>query len=70
MRCSVAAAAAELERQQGRERRKTIGRGRMRKDLVVLIYKGGLISGREKRGGRKLDYPAAPTPRFSGWLLR
>jgi len=51
MRCSVAAAAAELERQQGRERRKTIGRGRMRKDLVVLIYKGGLISGHEKRGG-------------------
>ena len=64
------AAAAELERQQGRERRKTIGRGSMRKDLVVLIYKGGLISGREKRGGRKLDYPAAAMPRFSGWLLR
>ena len=46
------------------------GKGRMRKDLVVPIYKGRLISGREKRGGRKHDYPTTATPRFSGWSLR
>ena len=36
----------------GVERRKTIQRRRMRKDLVILIYKEGLISGHERRGGR------------------
>ena len=46
------------------------GKGRMRKDLVVPIYKGRLISGREKWGGRKNDYPTTRTPRFSGWSLR
>ena len=46
------------------------GKGRMRKYLVMPIYKGRLISGREKRGGRKHDYPTTETPRFSGWLLR
>ena len=54
MRCSVTAAAAELERQQGRERRKTIGRGRMRKDLVVLIYKGGLKVGAKNEEAENL----------------
>ena len=34
------------------------------------IYKGRLVSGREKRGGRRHDYLAAETPRFSGWSLR
>ena len=39
MRCS-AAAAAELEQQRSRERKKMTERGRMKKDLkVVLIYK-------------------------------
>ena len=40
MRCSPAAAAAELGQQRRRERKKTTERGRMKKDLkVVLIYK-------------------------------
>ena len=40
MRCSTAAAAAELEQQRSRERKKMTERGRMKKDLkVVLIYK-------------------------------
>ena len=43
MRCSAAAAAAELEQQRSRERKKMTERGRMKKDLkVVLIYKEGL----------------------------
>ena len=68
MRCSAAvAAAAELEQQRSRERKKTTERGRMKKDLkVVLIYK-------EKTGARNEEarrgYPATPTPRFSGWSL-
>ena len=40
MRCSAAVAAAELEQQRSRERKKMTGRGRMKKDLkVMLIYK-------------------------------
>ena len=43
MRCSAAAAVAELEQQRSRERKKMTERGRMKKDLkVVLIYKEGL----------------------------
>ena len=55
MRCSATATAAELEQHRSRERKKMTERGRMKKDLkAVRIYKGRLISGREKRGGQKL----------------
>ena len=54
MRCSAAAAAAELEQQRSRERKKTTERGRMKKDLkVVLIYKEGLTE--RAREMRRLD---------------
>ena len=44
MRCSAAVAAAELEQRRSRERKKMTERGRMKKDLkVVLIYKERLI---------------------------
>ena len=53
MRCS-AAAAAELEQQRSRERKKMTERGGMKKDLkVVLIYKEGLTE--RAREMRRLD---------------
>ena len=71
MRCSTAAAAAELEQQRSRERKKTTERGRMKKDLnVVPIYKEKT----DKAGARNEEtirgYPATPTPQFLGWSLR
>ena len=53
-RCS--AAAAELERQKGCERKKTLETGRMRKDWVMAIYKG------------KTDKWARKTRRLKIWL--
>ena len=48
------AAAAELEQQRSRERKKMTERGRMKKDLkVVLIYKEGLTE--RAREMRRLD---------------
>ena len=53
MRCS-AAAAVELEQERSRERKKMTERGRMKKDLkVVLIYKEGLTE--RARETRRLD---------------
>ena len=74
-------AAAEVDKDQGRggggraralerQRRKTM-EGKSDEGLWAgPIYTGRLINGREKRGGRRHDYLAAETPRFSGWLLR
>ena len=39
---------------EGHARKKTMERGRMRRRLVVAIYKEGLISGREKRGDQNM----------------
>ena len=39
---------------EGRERKKTMERGRMRRRLVVAIYKEKPISGREKGGDQKV----------------
>ena len=72
MRCSAAvAAAAELEQQRSRERKKTTERGRMKKDLkVVLIYKEKTDREGARNEEARHGYPATPTPRFSGWSLR
>ena len=71
MRCSAAAAAAELEQQRSRERKKTTERGRMKKDLkVVLIYKEKTDREGARNEEARRDYPATPMPRFSGWSLR
>ena len=65
--CGGDGAQAAAESREEEDDRK----GRMKKDLKAMrIYKGRLISGREKRGGRKHDYPTTATPRFSGWSLR
>ena len=64
--CSGGGARAAVGLREEEDARK----GRMRKDLDRSICKGRLISGREKRGGRKYGYPASRTPRFLGWSLR
>ena len=64
-----AAAAAEIEHWGVRGGR----RGTEESDEGLWagpIYKGRLVNGREKRGGRRRDYLAAGTPRFSGWSLK
>ena len=52
----MAAAAAELEQQRSRERKKMTERGRMKKDLkVVLIYKEGLTERARETRRRDMD---------------
>ena len=66
MRCSAAVAAAELEQQRSRERKKMTGRGRMKKDLkVVLIYKEGLTE--RARETRRPDVVIQLLRRLNFW---
>ena len=64
------AAAAAGARALERQRRKTM-EGKSDEGLWARpIYRGQLINGREKRGGRRRDYLATEAPRFSGWSLK
>ena len=58
----------------GGAREEARGRGRLKeervKDLGRLIYKGRLTEMARETRRPKHHYPAAPTPRFSGWSVK
>ena len=66
---SATAVTAELEQQRSSERKKTTGRRRMGRPRSRLFIRKGKLRQREKRGDR-VYYPAALTPRFSGWSVK
>ena len=71
MRCSAAAAAAELEQQRSRERKMMTERGRMKKRPVMPIYKEKTDkAGAKTEEAEIMGIQLVRTPRFSGWLLK